>query len=83
MASVETSVVDYSVRDVGSTRIRWALGSGVGEVITDPAGVGKIVWVSGASVASQKLRLTKGNNFLLIGASDVRRIVAAKSWCVE
>ena len=75
------STVNYAVSPIAGARVRWNLGTGVGFATTDGQGFGRLRWIASSSQQRQKLRLTHGNNFLILTAGDVRRIVTPGSWC--
>ena len=75
------SSIAYSVRPIVSDQIRWSVGSAKGTTMTDDEGYGQVRWIASKSPREQKLRLTYKENFLILSAGDVRRIVTPRSWC--
>ncbi len=75
------SNADYEVTPVVSDRVKWNLGKAEGLTETDTAGYGQIRYIASSSQKNQKLRLTVNGKYLILTASEVRRVVAPGSWC--
>lgn len=75
------SSTSYAVRPIVSNHVKWSIGSERGFTSTNGDGFGQIRWISSTSPNQRKLRLTNNKNFLILTASDVRRIVTPRSWC--
>jgi hypothetical protein len=77
----EPSSTSYQTWPLGATELAWALAGQRGNTRTDGDGVGEVALIAPASPRSQKLRVTRENDFLLVTAGEARRIVAPRSWC--
>lgn len=79
---IDGTVENYEVEPIHAEHIKWALGKTAnGVTATDHEGFGKVRLVAPNSVAKQKLRLTYKNDFLIVNASELRRIVTPPEWC--
>ena len=79
----ETSAESYQTFPVAAADLGWRLAGQSGGTRTDSEGRAEIALAAGPSPREQRLRLIRGNDFLLITAEDVRRIVAGKDWCTR
>jgi hypothetical protein len=75
------SDVDYQQSPVYSNSLRWSLGNQKGNVATNTEGYGSIRALYPISNRGARLKITLGNNFLVVRAEDIRRIVAPNSFC--
>ncbi len=75
------SDMNYDVRPITESHIKWQLGQDIGMTSTNGEGYGKILWAADGSRANAKLRLTVDGRFLILTANEVRKIVAPGSWC--
>jgi len=78
---VDGTTEDYQVEPISADHIKWTLGKLEGVTETDREGFGRIRVVAPASQAKQRLRLTLKNDFLVMRASDIRRVVTPPTWC--
>lgn len=79
--TVSEMVTLEELQPVLADRMRWHLGSVPGTTSTDGEGYGQIRAVMSQSAKTQRLRLTVKNDFLLLTANQVKRIIVPKSWC--
>lgn len=78
---VEGTTESYQVEPIRADHIKWSLGKIQGVTETDRDGFGQIRVIAPASQAKQRLRLTLNNDFLILRASDIRKIVTPPTWC--
>lgn len=78
------SNADYALTPVTSDHVKWNFGSQAeGLIATDTSGFGQIRYIAPNPVANQKLRLTVNGKFLILTASEARRMVVPSSWCAR
>lgn len=75
------SSTNYETQPVISDKVKWTLGDTEGYTQTDGSGYGQVRSVAPASQKNKKLRLTVDGKFLILTASETRRVVAPKNWC--
>jgi hypothetical protein len=76
------SNADYQLTPVVSDNVKWNFGGRAeGITLTDTAGIGQIRYIAPSPVANQKLRLTVNGKFLILTASEAKRMVVPDSWC--
>jgi hypothetical protein len=61
--------------------LRWILEGLSGRIRTDPAGFGLILTIASRSLKKQRLRVSTGEDFLMIRAGQATEIVTPASWC--
>lgn len=76
----ETST-DYDSSPLRATDLSWTLAGQKGRARTDGSGQAELAMIASASARSQRLRVTRENDFLLVTAGEAKRIVAPRSWC--
>lgn len=75
------TVEQYSIAPIRSDLIHWRLGQHEGQTQSDHQGFGQIVLLSTANQSNKSLKLTIQNNFLILQASEIRKIVTPPDWC--
>lgn len=78
-----SSVTNEELTAVNSDHLRWNVGQTQGYTRTDREGFGQLVTLAPTSMKEKKLRLTNNNDFLLMTAKEVRRIIVPRPWCAQ
>ncbi|MGE0762111.1 MAG: hypothetical protein AB7N80_02415 [Bdellovibrionales bacterium] len=76
-----SEVTNEELMPVTSNLVRWNLGAQQGYTTTDGDGFGQILMVAPKSSRQQRLRLTVANDFLLMQAGQMKRVVVPRMWC--
>ncbi len=82
--STEGTVEEVTIAElmpVTHDRVRWTLAGAEGHTSTDGEGFGQLIAVLGRPGRQQRLRLTVGNDFLLMRAGQVNRVIVPRNWC--
>lgn len=66
---------------VANRDLHWRLGRESGRVRTDSTGSGVILAISSGSMQYQRLRVSTGDDFLVMPAREATSIVTPVSWC--
>lgn len=78
---VDGTVEIYNTEPIRAKNVRWTLGRIQGKTETDHEGYGQVIAVAPASQRQQKLRITVGNDFLIVSAEQAKRLVTPPDWC--
>jgi hypothetical protein len=74
-------LIQSELPPVRGTALTWRLGGASGNIRTDYSGYGQVLTIAGRSLKGQRLRVSTGEDFLLIAAGSATRIVTPASWC--
>jgi hypothetical protein len=66
---------------VGNRDLRWRIGHASGRFRTDHDGFGIILAITASSMKKQGLRISTGEDFLVMKASEATNVVTPVSWC--
>ena len=75
------TVEQYEIEPITADRIRWVLGRTEGITRTDHEGYGQVVTIAPNSQRASRFRLTIANNFMILRAEDIRKVVTPPAWC--
>jgi hypothetical protein len=75
------TVEQYNVEPIVSDNVRWVLGKSQGTTRTDHEGFGQLSVIAPTSQRASRFRLTIGNNFMILRAEDIRKVVTPPDWC--
>jgi hypothetical protein len=74
-------VTNEELTPVAAQPVRWAVGSIKGQINTDGEGYGQVVLIAPKSQRSARVRLSTANDFLLMRADQIKRVVVPQFWC--
>jgi hypothetical protein len=78
----DNSILDPGdLTPIGNRELRWQLGEASGHFRTDLEGFGLILEITSVSMKKQGLRISTGEDYLLIRAGQATQIVTPVSWC--
>lgn len=76
-----TILTSADLSPIGGRDVTWHLKGASGVARTDGAGYFQIRTALPASARAERMRLTVGNDFLVMRAGEMGRLVTPKSWC--
>lgn len=79
--SVSTILTDDDLAVVANQNLQWFLKNTNGRVNTDSNGFAEIQLVSDISQRTERLRLSNGNDFVLMRAGEIRSLIVPINWC--
>jgi hypothetical protein len=79
--TVSEVVMQENLQPIANKTIKWRINNSIDEVLSDSNGYTQIVMVAKDSQRQQRVRLTSGNDFLIIRAGEAKSIISPKNWC--
>ena len=77
----QRTIQAHEIVPIGSSDLKWSLGSVSGTTQTDGEGHGEITAIAPLGARSSRFKLTLNGKFLVLSAGSVSRVVAPPDWC--
>ena len=81
MGTISTQLSEDDLVPVGNQSLRWTLKNTTGALRTDSEGYGQVMVISAQSQRTERFRVSTDNDFLLMRAGDIKRLVVPSNWC--
>lgn len=75
------TVETYNVTPITAEEIKWSVGKHRGITHSDHEGLGEFMFIAASSQRSSHLKLTIGNNFMILRADEIKKVVTPPAWC--
>lgn len=79
--TVSTILTEDDLSVVANQKLQWFLKNANGQVETDSDGFAEIRMISDISQRSERLRLSNGNDFVLMRSGEIRSLIVPINWC--
>jgi hypothetical protein len=79
--TVTQALTQNDLKPISRQSVKWTLKNTAGLLLTDSEGFGEIAVISAESQRTQRLKLSVGNDFLFLRASEITQMITPKSWC--
>ncbi len=79
--TISNRVLEDELIPVANQNLRWIIKNTTGELRTDSEGYGQVNMVASQSQRTERFRVSSSNDFLLMRAGDIQRLIVPSNWC--